>query len=78
MDRVLQELDTVLSRTLHGERLARSVSSWMLNYGWDDDDLVQLDIRQFEDDDFSDSDEFRKRRRLGKEKRYVWVSPFKA
>ena len=78
MDRVLKELDTMVSRTLHGERLGRCVSNWMLDYGWDADELVQLDIRQFEEDDVSDTDEFRKRRILGKEKRYVWVWPFKA
>ena len=50
----------------------------MLDYGWDADELVQLDIRQFEEDDVSDTDEFRKCHILGKERRYVWVWPFKA
>ena len=67
----LMELGEVEMYTINGERLGRTMSDWMLAYGTDFDDLSKADLRQIGDDEEGDPLEFREKRMLGKEKRYV-------
>ena len=72
LDGALLELQEVETSTINGERLGRSLPGWMLTYGCtDDDEQVQSDLMQIDEDEAGNPLEFREKRQLGKEKRYV-------
>ena len=54
-----------------GEMISDALSYWMLEYGLDSHEFVILKLKSMDEDEFTDSEDFRLCRLAGKEERYA-------
>ena len=66
---LLRQLQDDLKDTVSGRTLDLSVSKWFVKYGSDQDDFAQHTIKSMDEDDWTDTELFRKKRRSGKQAR---------
>ena len=68
---LLRQLQDDLKDTVSGRALDLSVSKWFVKYGSDHDDFARHTIKTMDEEDWRDTELFRKKRRSGKQARYA-------